>query len=169
MDRFAIPIFYGLCVGSALVLALCSRRHDLIKLALILVAGWALCNVSVEIHGASRAPMLIPTVDAILALLTAGLVALDHSKPAAGVFALFVIIEIVHVSAFGNHVAGTHTYFLWLNLLFLAQVVVVGGWGAWILVADRIAEPPRMASRVSRGWLRHGAGTDSRPHRDLGV
>lgn len=164
----AVPIFYGLCVFTALGLALLARRTELIKLGLILVSAWVSCNLAVAAHGFSRATMLIPTIDAILALLAAWMVAIERSKPAGIVFALFVMVEIVHVAAFQTHTQGGFAYFLTLNVLFFCQVVVVGGWSAWALV-DRLADPPRMASRVSRGWLRHGADTDSRPHRDLGV
>jgi hypothetical protein len=151
-----IPLFYGACVIAALVLAVISRRVPLIKLGLILLAAWGACNVVVITHGHASAPLLIPTIDAILALLTAGVAAIDHDKTAGAVFAIFVGVQIVHVAAFETHTQGTYSYFLTLNLLFLAQVLVVGGWSAWVVVADYLAEPPRLDSRGSGGWLRHG-------------
>lgn len=150
-----VVIFYGACVFGMLALSLLSRREALIKLGLILLAAYVACNLAMAANGKAHAPMLIPTIDAILALLTAGIVALDHSKTAAVVFALFVLVEIVHVAAFQTRTQGSHTYFLYLNLIFLAQVVAVGSSGASVLIV-RLADPPRMAGRVSRGWLRHG-------------
>ena len=116
-----------------------------------MAAAFVGCNLIVAHNGFGHAPLLIPTLDATLALLTAGMVAIDHSKPAGIVFGLFVLVEIVHVAAFQNHTQGTFAYFLTLNLLFLSQVAVVGGWMhmQWY----RLADTPRMAARLHRGWL----------------
>ena len=103
--------------------------------------------------------MVIPPSDATLALCTAGIAAFHQSRVAAAVFGVFLAVEIVHVAAFQLHMQGTFTYFLALNLLFVVQLVVVGGASVASIVVQ-LAPAPRMGARLSRGGLlsRHRLG-----------
>ncbi len=151
-DRLVIPAFYLACVTLALGAAVWSRSEPLIKTTLVLLAGWAAHNFIVETQGAEHAPLLIPTADAILGLLVAGIAAHHQSRVAAAVFALFLLVQIVHVAAFRANVQGGYVYFLTLNLLFLTQLAVAGGSGVALVIA-RLNPAPRMADRFSRSAL----------------
>ena len=143
-------LFYGACVAVTLGLALFAQRKALIELGFILLTAWVGCNLAVMARGFTQAPMLIPTIDAILALCVAGITIYHQSKAAAWVFGLFVAVQLVHVVAFQLQTQGSYFYFLALNVLFLCQLAVVGGTSVAILVG-RLAPTPGMADRFSRG------------------
>lgn len=135
-----VAIFYGLCALASLGLSLASGRVLLIRLAWLLLGAWGTCNVVTMVYGFARAPLLIPIIDAILALCVPLIAA--RSKTASVVFGLFVAIGIVHVDAFLTHTQGSTPYFVTLNLLYLAQVVTVGGASGLVCLADRPAGSP---------------------------
>jgi hypothetical protein len=156
-----VAIFYGFCALTALGLAVASGRRGLMQLGAIMMAAWIACNAATLANGFDRATLLIPAIDAILALLTVSMVIFERDRAATVVFGLFILVEIVHVAAFQTHTQGSVSYFITLNLIFLAQAVVVGGWSASVVVA-RLADTPRMAGRVHRGWLQPRARARSR-------
>ena len=160
-DAILIPLGYGALTIFALTLAVVSRRADLIETGAVLLLAWLLCNAVVILNGHAKAALLIPTIDAILGLFVAGIAAHNQSRIAAVVFAIFLIVQMVHVAAFRLHTQGTPPYFLTLNLLFLSQLMVVGGAGVASVVA-RLTPAPRMADRFLRGGLLSGRRTGSR-------
>lgn len=147
-----IAIAYGLCALIVFGLAVASRRAPLIELGLILTVAWLGCNAIVLRYGYAGSTLLIPTLDAILALCVAAVAGSHQNKVAVLVLALFVVVQLVHVTAFELHAQGGHFHILALNLLFLCQLVAVGGAGVASLVG-RIATTPGMAARFSRGGI----------------
>lgn len=148
VNDITIPVFYGLCSAAALALALASQRELLTRLAWLLLGAWAACNAMTIFIGFHRAPLLIPLIDAMLALCVPLIAA--KSKIASVVFGLFVVVAIVHVDAFLTHTEGRPSYYLTLNMLYLAQVVIVGGASGLACLADR----PGSSRLVP--WLRFG-------------
>lgn len=128
------PIFYGLAVAAILGLSWASKSHVYQKLALQLMAAWALSNVLVGALGFSRAPLVIPTLDAVIAILVATVGYTNRSRVALVVFLLYAVVGIVHVVGFVTHRQATYTYYAVLNVLFLAQLMAVGGASAWMAV-----------------------------------
>ena len=160
-DAILIPLGYGALTIFALTLAIVSKRPDLIETGAVLLLAWLLCNAVVILNGHTKAPLLIPTIDAILGLFVAGIAAHNQSRIAAVVFAIFLGVQMVHVAAFRLHTQGSYSYFLTLNLLYICQLVVVGGAGVASVVA-RLTPAPRMADRFSRGGLFSGRRPGSR-------
>ena len=161
VNDITIPIFYGLCALSALLLARASKRDLLKRLAWLLLWNWALCNSVTVMVGFQRAPLLMPAVDTAMALcvpLVAG-----RSVAASIVFGLYVTVGIVHVDAFLTHTEGRPQYFLTLNLLYLAQVVTVGAASGLALLATR----PRTRGLVP--WLHAGHARVDASERKVGA
>lgn len=137
-----IPFFYLGWTLIAFGLAWMTHRRDLVQTGGVLCLAWLACNVAVVVVGHAKAPVLIPTIDAILALLCAHIAIFERGRAAIAVLFLFVMVGLVHVAAFETHTQGTYFYFLVLNLLFFAQVAVVGGASGWALMADRVHRRP---------------------------
>ena len=137
MDRLPIPLFYGTLTLAAIALAWLSGKHVTLKTGMLLLLAWACCNVAVELDGANRAPLLIPSIDAFIAVCVGGLALANRNLIAGSVFALYLLVGVIHVYAFSTHAQGTYPYYLALNLAYLGQVVVVGGAGGRAYLANR--------------------------------
>jgi len=137
MERIPIPLFYGTLTLLALGLAWLSHKPTLVKTGMLMLLAWVCCNVAVEFRGASHAPLIIPSIDAFIAICIGGLALANRDLAAGWVFALFVAIGAIHVLAFSTHTQGTYLYYLALNLVYLAQIAVVGGAGGRAFVASR--------------------------------
>lgn len=125
---------YGLLTGGVLLLTWASRSVVLQKLGLLMLLSWAACNLAVETLGFGRAAIAIPSLDAAVALLVAWTGFTYRSRAALVVFAVFLLVGAVHVSAFVLRQEATHAYYLTLNLLSLAQLFAIGGPSAWLAV-----------------------------------
>lgn len=136
-DALIVPAFYGAVTIIAIILAWKSEQHVVIKLGLLLFLAWVACNVAVKVQGFSHAPLLIPSIDAVIAVCVAGLALANRDLVAAAVFALYLVVGVIHVYAFSTHAQGTYPYYLALNLAYLGQVVVVGGAGGRAYLANR--------------------------------
>lgn len=133
-----IPTAFGAGVGLTLLLSWWSRSHVMQKLALLLLAAWATSNVAVNLMGFDQAPMLIPSIDCAVALLVALVGFRNRSVIALAVFCLYVAVGLVHVVGFASYNQGTYTYYAILNVLFLLQLIIVGGSSARMAVRPRI-------------------------------
>ena len=130
-----IPLLYGLAVLVALTLTLAERRCPPILTAVALVLSWSASNIIVIGDGFAKAPLLLPMLDAILGVCV-GIVALLYmNRVAAVVFGLFVLVGALHVYAYLQVMQGSYIYYTARNLLFLAQVLTVGGSAGYALVA----------------------------------
>lgn len=132
-----IALSYGAVTLAALVLSILSKRPLLERLGWLMMAAWVLCNLVTIFVGFTRAPLLIPMIDTMLALCVPMIA--GRSSVGAVVFGLFVAVAIVHVDAFLTHTQGTPPYYITLNALFLLQVVAVGGVSGLACLADRRA------------------------------
>ena len=137
-----------LTVGSAWL----SGNQVLQKLSLVLLAAWASTNLAVEALGFVRAPLIVPSMDAVFAIIVATIGYMNRSHIALVVFLLYAAVGSVHVGAFILHSQSTYSYYATLNILFLAQLLTVGATGAWVGIrhwTDRSHQ--RFRSHPSRG------------------
>lgn len=130
---------FGLLVAVVLLCARASHQHVLQKIALVLLFAWSSSNVAVEVMGFARAPLAIPTLDAIAAVMIAVVGYRHRSNIAIVVFALYALVGWAHVAAFVLKAQETYTYYAALNCLFLAQLLVVGAPSAWLALHSRPA------------------------------
>ena len=140
-----LGLVYGLVVGLVMLLALGSHEHVRQKLAILFLVDWISTNLAVDLMGFSRAPLLIPSLDAVVAILVATIGYKNRSTIALVVFLLYVIVGGVHVGAFILHAQETYAYYATLNMVFLAQLLAVGGSSAWLAIRRR---PDRRRQRV---------------------
>lgn len=149
MDAYALA--FGIGVALVLFLAWTSGSHVHQKLSLLFLFAWSVSNVVVELVGFTDAPLLIPSLDAVMAILVAVLGYRYRNPTSIAIFTLYLLVGAVHVVAFILHLQGTYTYYATLNLLFLVQLLTVGGSSAWLALhigADSLhqcasAHPPR--------------------------
>ena len=121
---------YGLLVAATLLAAWASDSHVCQKLGLLLLFDWAATNLAVNYMGFEQAPLLVPTLDGIAAILVAMVGLRNGSRAALAVFCLYGLVGLVHVVGFASHNQGTYTYYAALNVLFLLQLITVGGTSA---------------------------------------
>jgi hypothetical protein len=140
-----IGLVYGILVGLVMLLALGSHEHVHQKLSILFLGAWMTTNLAVDLMGFSHAPLLIPSIDAVVAIMVAAIGYANRSTIALAVFLLYVIVSGVHVGAFILHVQETYAYYATLNTIFLAQLLVVGGSSAWLAIRRR---PDRRRQRV---------------------
>lgn len=131
--------FYGLAALVALGLAALSKQHVIVKFALILLFDWVAYNLLVEMNGFARAPLLIPTFDAAVGIWLGGLAWANASRVGGAVFGLFVVVCACWFAAIWSHAEASYLCYLVANLIFLSQIAIVGGAGAWGYLVDRRA------------------------------
>jgi hypothetical protein len=134
-----IPFLYGLAVAAMLACVWLSRSPVLQKTGLLLMYAWALSNLAVDWLGFERAPLLVPSLDAIIAILIAITGYRSRSRLSLVVFGIYAIIGSIHVWALLTQMQETYTYYATLNLLFLSQLLILGGSGAWLALRSRAA------------------------------
>lgn len=130
-------VVFGLAVGCVLLLAWASGSHVLQKLALLLLMAWAGTNLAVAFLGFERAPLVIPSIDAVIAVLVATTGYHAKSKAALFVFRLYAVVGLIHIGAYVLHMLVTNTYYAALNSVFLVQLLIVGATSAWVAVHHR--------------------------------
>ncbi len=130
--------FYALLVGTMAFLAWLSRDVVTQKLALIMVGIWAASNVALAAVGYNGEPLLVPTMDAVAAILTAVVGYRSKSRVATVVFGLFIVLGVVHVVAFAAHGTTSWYYYLLKNGVFMAQAVLIGGTGVRGVMVNRL-------------------------------
>lgn len=143
-----ISTLFGIAVAATLLLTWASGFHIFQKVGLLLMLAWAVSNVAVDYMGFPRAPLLIPSLDGLVGILIAMVGFQAKSKTALAIVVLYAIVSVVHVIALVLRMQETYTYYAALNILFLAQLLVLGG------SSGRLAVRNWSASRDQR----HGAG-----------
>lgn len=119
--------FWGVCVASTLLLAWGSGNAAMQKLALLLLAAWALSNLALAFLGYRGEPLVVPSLDAVIAILVAMVGFNNRSRAALTVFLLYAVLGVVHIAAFTTNSLSEYGYYIAKNGLFLAQLMVVGG------------------------------------------
>ncbi len=122
-----VSLYFAYATGVMLLLAWLSDNHVYQKLGLLLLFDWASTNLAVNFMGFERAPLAVPTLDAISAILVAMVGVRNNSQTALAVFCLYAGVGITHVVGFASHNQGTYIYYAALNTLFLLQLIAVGG------------------------------------------
>ena len=146
-----VSVLFGLTVAGILLLARFSKQHVLQKIGLGLLFAYGASNVAVDFYGFQQAPLMVPTIDAVAAILIAATGYRSHNMTALVVFGIYAIVGLVHVGAFVLKMQATYTYYLTLNLLFLAQLLIVGGVSAGVVLRDRVpARDQRLGSHHPR-------------------
>jgi hypothetical protein len=126
-------IIFGLAVSLVFTLAALSRNGALQKLALVLVLSWSASNFVVKALGFGHASLILPSMDAVLCILTAALYVQTRNKTALAVMALFVIAGGAHVWAFASSATSGRNYFALMNAIFAAQLLAAGGSSAEVI------------------------------------
>lgn len=124
--------YFALAVFATMLCAWWSGDHVRQKLALLLMLDWAATNLAVNYLGFERAPLVMPSLDAFVAILVV-LVGYAHkSRVSLVVFGIYGLVGLAHVAAFIFRTQGTYNYYATLNAEFASQLIVVGGSGAWM-------------------------------------
>lgn len=118
---------YGISVLIVLALAWASGEHVKQKLGLVLLMTWTISNCAVFALGFHDAPGPISVANGLLAFITMLLGYKNRSVSALLVVALYVIGEGLSFSAIARNLTDTYTFWLLRNLIFTAQMIVVGG------------------------------------------
>ena len=132
---------YGSGVIVVLFASMLSRCATYQKLALVLMLSWSLSNLFVEAFGFVGAPLLMPGLDAVLCIISVAILVRTQSPTAAIVVAGFMLAGMVHVWAFATAAQVTRGYYVAMNLLFILQLLSVGG---------------ASVTRARRAWLDSG-------------
>lgn len=128
---------FGLVTAIVVLLSLASRSHVFQKIALLLLGAWATTNIAVELLGFVKAPLIVPSLDAVFAILVAAVGYANRSRIALFVFLLYALVGCEHVVAFVLRVQSTYWYYATLDVLFLAQLLIVGAASGWMALRHR--------------------------------
>jgi len=122
---------YGLATLIVVGLAALSRDQVCLALALVFGAAWFVTNQAVAVLGFTHAPLMIPSFDAVAALCVAMIGARHRSRLALDIFILYAVVLLWHIVAFVTRIDGSYQHYLVANLLFAAQLALVGGHSGW--------------------------------------
>lgn len=142
---------FGLAVALVITVSFLSPSVVLQKLSLLFLLAWSTTNVAVWGAGFVHAPLVIPSIDAVVAVMVAVVGYHSRSRVARAVFILYGLVVAFHVGSFITHTQGQYVYYAALNLLFLTQLLIVGTTGAWLAVRHwPIARGQRLRPDPSR-------------------
>lgn len=146
---------YGVAVIVCAALAWASGSHVVQKFALVLLAAWASSNVAVAALGFKGVPLCAPTIEALCAAVIAVVGYANRSRLALVVFGLYGAMLGTHLIAYVTETTDRRLYFVFINFLFILQLVSVGGCGAWLAIRFwGIAGRERLGALDShRSWL----------------
>ena len=120
-----IPTLFGLGCLLVTTLAWASGSHVNQKIALVLLFAWC-ATMIVSALGLARENLMLPSIDAIAAIVVAQIGGKRFPPIAVVVFGLYAVVGLVHVLARVLAMQETYTYFATLGYLFLAQLLTVG-------------------------------------------
>ncbi len=150
-------VIYGLSAVSVCLVTWLSREAATQKLSLILLASWAVSNV---IHRYTHPPdalMLNAILDMTLMAMAITVIKTHQGSDwlLFPMCVLFLAMLCFHVVWLRSNHPPYYDYNLSLNLLFAAQLLLVGGRGAFVLVG-RLLSGDSVAGLV-RSALHGGA------------
>jgi hypothetical protein len=126
-DRLASSAFYGALTVVMLMLAWRSKSNALLEIGMWIATAWAIDTIAFYVFGPRDEPFIAPTIDAMIAAMIGGVAIRYHSRIAWSVVAIFVLSGAAVVAGFLAHSQGSWLYFLVLNVLFAARLLVTGG------------------------------------------
>lgn len=119
--------WYGLAVLVMLAITWAAKDHVVQKLGLCLLASWSATQLANAGMGLDGTPLFMPSVQVALAIVVAVLGFANRSWVALMVFVLYGVLIGVHMAAWITQRTGDYFYFATLNVVFLSQVLIVGG------------------------------------------
>jgi len=130
------------CFLLAVILMLFSiwRSGNMIlqKTGLVLLAAWSLTNVAVDVMGFERAPIIIPTMHFVFGALVATVSFRKKTFASEAVLLAYAAMVTFDLLSFPLRIEGTWTYYAVLNVIFAAQLLVVGASGARLAIRHRL-------------------------------
>lgn len=125
---------FGIAVLVMLLLVWASGDHVRQKLGILLLFAWAGSNLAVGFWGFTHAPLVIPSLDAAVAIAMAIVGYTNKSRIALILFAIYVFVGAVHVGAFALRAEMTYNYYATLNAAFALQLIALGVSAARLVV-----------------------------------
>lgn len=129
-------IYWGLATLAPFALAKASGSRAAIKVSLLLVVAWSVSNVALQIGSYANEPHLVPMLDAIIAtgVVIVGIV--ENSRLALAVFALYVLLGVVHVyvNVFHPELSQSIPYYFAKNAIYGLQLLFVGSVSGYLIV-----------------------------------
>lgn len=126
-----ISSLFGLAVCAMLLLVWVSDDHVRQKLGLLLLFAWTGSNLTVNMMGFTHAPLVIPSLDAMVAVLVALIGYAHKSKLALAIFVIYAFVGTVHITALIMRAEMTYNYYAILNGAFALQLSILGASSAW--------------------------------------
>ena len=150
-----LPLIYLVCAVSVVTLAGFSRDSAKFWLSIVLLWAWTAANFCVYRWGWTGAPLYLAWFELGMGILSAGIGYMSRSYIALIVTVLFGAQEVVQLGAFMATMQGSTPYYVGLNLVYIAQLLVVGGASVGSLRLDRLARirqlnPLHLHSRAHR-------------------
>lgn len=147
-----VPALFGIAVCVMLLIVWVSCDHVRQKLGLLLLFAWASTNLAVNTLGFERAPLLVPSMDAAIAIFVAMLGYTNRSRVAAVIFGIYVVVGATHVAAFVFHAQGTYNYYATLNVAFASQLIILGASSARLAFHRwTVRSRERLRPHIARG------------------
>ena len=131
-------MIYGAILAGVLLLCWACDDTTTQRLGLWMLMSWALSNASIAWLGFDNAPLLIPAINGLIAVMIAMLGYRKRSLTVLLVFALFLGEAGINWLAYAEHMQGSYDHYAILNCIFLLRMAVVGG-SACVHLAGRIS------------------------------
>lgn len=128
---------YGALIGVVCLLAWFSGDTVIRRVSWLSLLGWALANIAVEWLGFAKAPLLLPTLDAVIAIGVGVLGYRNRSLLCFVIVLLYLAQETVAVAGFAMQRQSELWYFATQNGMFILRMLALGGWAVGALVVDR--------------------------------
>lgn len=143
---------YGALVGAVTFLAWLTRDTVLHRVSLLSLGGWVTANLCVVFLGFSGEPMVMPVVDAAIAVVI-GMIGRKNRSVLCFILVLFYLMqETVALVAFLTHNQGARWYYSLQNSVFILRMLALGGWSiGWLLASRSHVEHRGVHHRVLGG------------------
>lgn len=138
---------YALVLGVVLVLAWLSGDPMTRRVGILQLGGWTAANACVAWLGFLNAPLLVPAINAAIAVGIGLIGYKNRSLLCFCMVLLYLLEEIVAVVGFATHNQGSFVYYAILNVVFCMRMLTLGGWSVGHLVVRGL--------RGERGGFRH--------------
>ena len=120
-------VLYGMLLAVVLMLTWGSRNHVIQKLGFLMAVSWALSNLCVVWLGFATAPVLVPSINAAVAVVIGALGFRNRNYTCLAIFFLFALELAITALAFAERYNGQFIHYAALNVVFVLRMFVVGG------------------------------------------
>jgi hypothetical protein len=160
-----MALYAGLTVAM-LLLAMASGVRAYQLQGCCLALSCLLCNLATGLFGFDHAPVAMPMIDVLVAILCMAVEKHWPSPAGRFVITLFGAEALTHVIFFLRHAEGTYAYYALLNVIFACQVIQVGGAAGVDVAYDRIWSVSAGLHPVRHGGAGFGARAAQRSAAD---